>query len=114
MPDGTPPKTPENPIYLPSDERRLIGVASDLVQKCRTTVGMRSSYYRQLAAWTESGKSDGSKSKLNLLYNHIDRLASYLFSPVDLIWGVTNEADVEHKGREVSGSARLVECWKGD
>lgn len=71
-------------VGLPSNERRLVQKALDLIEKCRATSGIRAAYARQLNALIETGQQDGTKSLINMLHSHIDRLSSYLFSPTDL------------------------------
>lgn len=117
MPDGSSfgdSKQPETPITLPSDERKLISRVIDLVSQCRVTSGQRAAYYRQLAAWTETGRQDGSKSKLNLLFNHLDRLASYLFSPVGLKFAIEYRYDYpgEMLKRARVAASTLTDDWE--
>jgi hypothetical protein len=41
----------------------------------------------------ETGRTDGAKSKMNMLYNHLDRLTAYLYSPTDLRFTLDFEND---------------------
>src|SRR5690348_11442386 len=71
-------------IELPSDNRDLLDEANKLIEQCRVSSGMRAAYYRLMNAIAETGRNDGSKSLINLLYNHLTRTAAHLFSPVEL------------------------------
>lgn len=53
--------------------------------------GIRASYCRQLSSIIETGKQDGTRSLINKLYNHVDRLSAHLFSPTDLRFTVDFE-----------------------
>ena len=71
-------------IDLPSDKRKLLKVALDLVEACSSSRGNRAAYCRQINAMVETGRQDGSRSLINMLHFHLDRLASHIFSPTDL------------------------------
>lgn len=78
-------------IELPSDNLELVSFSKDLIEKCRVSVGMRSSYYRLLSAIYETGRYDGTKSLINTLPSNIARLAAHLYSPVELKFSVDFE-----------------------
>lgn len=71
-------------IPIPDKERDIIALANELKETCRVSAGMRASYYRLMNAIAETGRYDGTKSLINLLYKHLDRTAAHLFSPVEL------------------------------
>lgn len=71
-------------IELPTENRELIDVANTLIEQCRVSMGMRQAYYRMMNAIAETGRFDGTKSLINLLYSHLCRTASHLYSPVEL------------------------------
>ena len=75
-------------IPVPSNKRDLLAFAKQLIDDCRVSVGMRSSYYRQLNMIAETGRYDGSKALINMLNNHLTRTADYLFSPVELQFAI--------------------------
>lgn len=79
MPDGAPLG-----IYLPADNKALLSRAMELIQACQSSQGIRAAYARQIYSITETGRQDGTRSKINKLYSHIDRLASHLYSPTEL------------------------------
>jgi hypothetical protein len=78
-------------ITIPDKEKDIIPFSMDLVEQCRISVGMRSAYYRLMNAIAETGRYDGSKSLLSLLYKHLDRTAAHLFSPVELKFSIDFE-----------------------
>jgi len=78
-------------IELPTGKPELIAFCNDLIEKCRVSVGMRSSYYRLLSAIYETGRYDGTKSLINTLPSHVTRLAAHLYSPVELKFSVDYE-----------------------
>ena len=75
-------------LQVPSNKKDLLAFANELVQICNVSVGMRSSYYRQLNMIAETGRYDGTKSLINLLNNHLTRCADYIFSPVQLQFSI--------------------------
>lgn len=68
-------------MRLAQDVDKLTKQAVELVKDCQISFGQRQSAYRQYGQWCETGRNAGSLSIANLLYGHIDRLASHLFSP---------------------------------
>ncbi len=75
-------------LPVPTEKRELLTFANELVQQCRVSVGVRASYCRLMNTITETGRYDGNKSLINMLYKHLDRTASHLFSPVELKFSV--------------------------
>jgi hypothetical protein len=71
-------------ISLPSDEKRLIPAALDLIERCRASAGERAAYSRLLNALAATGRSDGTRSLINMLDMHLMRTAAHLYSPVEL------------------------------
>ena len=78
-------------IPVPSGKQELLAFANDLVEQCRVSVGMRSSYYRQLNMVAETGRYDGMKSLINMLNFQLIRAADHLFSPVQLKFSIDFE-----------------------
>lgn len=103
MPDGA-------LVRLPDDDVGIVRVARDLIDICRAGQGQRLEYYRFLNLVTESGRKDGTKSLVNLMYTVLDRLASHLFSPTDIRLGIDFEnsydKETESRAKRVS---RLLE-----
>lgn len=71
-------------IEIPTDTKELIPFASDLIETCTVSQGMRAAYYRILNTIAETGSYDGTKSLINMMNSHLERVASNLFSPVEL------------------------------
>lgn len=69
---------------IPDTEAELIHFANEMVEQCRVSVGSRAAYCRLMNAIAETGRYDGTKSLINLLYTHLTRTAAHLFSPVEL------------------------------
>jgi hypothetical protein len=102
-------KPDDTPGTIPGDRKKLLKFALDLVEKCRSSAGLRAAYCRQLYAISETGKQDGTRSLINLLWSHLDRLASHLYSPVVLRLSTsfrhTYPKNILERGKEV---ARLL------
>jgi hypothetical protein len=88
----------------------------DLVEKCNVSIGQRVSFYKVMNALCESGKGDGTQSLINLLYNHLDRWSSYLFSPTELRFsiGYTSERPKVDLERAAIVSRLLTDTWQYD
>ena len=78
-------------LEIPTEHRKLVQFASDLVEKCSVSVAVRKSYYRVLNAVAETGRIDGTRSLINMLHQHLDRTAAHLYSPVELKFAVDFE-----------------------
>jgi hypothetical protein len=107
MPDAVP--------FLPiDDKKKLTKIALDLIETCRQSQSIRAGYYRVINQILESGKQDGGKSLINLMYRHVDRFAAHLFSPTDLrfIIDFENEypTNVLDRGKVVARS--LTRTWE--
>lgn len=76
-------------LHVPTESHQAtVAFAQELIEQCRVSSGMRSAYYRMLNIITETGRYNGTKSLINLLYRHLDRTAAHLFSPVELKFSV--------------------------
>lgn len=72
-------------LEIPNSKTRLITWVNDLIERCRSSAGERQSYYRALNTIVETGMDDGqTKSRMNLMYHHLRRTASHIFSPIQL------------------------------
>lgn len=102
-------------IRLPNDDKDLMRVARDTIEVCRDGVGSRLEYYRFLNLISEAGRKDGTKSLINLLYTVLDRLASHLFSPTDIRFGVDfeNAYDKETEMRATRAARLVAHSWEG-
>lgn len=75
---------PFSPFAIPSSDRDRLKFANDLIAICRASAPSRASYCRFLSTVAETGGSSGMRSLVNLMFGIIDRLASHLYSPVEL------------------------------
>lgn len=84
MPLDASEKPADSPASLSRDPKKLLQQAQDISEICMVSQGIRAAYYRQLNSMVETGRQDGTRSLLNMLYGNVDRLASHLFSPTML------------------------------
>lgn len=71
-------------IPLNPDRKKMLGQCLELIEACRASQATRAAWCRLLSTITETGRQDGTRSLINKLYNHLDRLSAHLFSPTDL------------------------------
>jgi hypothetical protein len=76
---NSPPRTPPE-----SDLARL----AECVRVCEVSRASRQQKYRNLRSWYESGSADGSPSRYNKLFAHINVVGSFIFSPGTVRFGV--------------------------
>ena len=93
MPDGS-EKRP-NPLALPDDHKRLVALALELIASCRVSSQIRAAYCRQLNSIIETGRQDGTRSLINKLPGHIDRLGPHLYSPSELNFKIDFEEEYD-------------------
>lgn len=105
---------PEAMADLPGDNMELLRQAQGIIEQCRSDVGSRAAYYRQLNMIVETGKSDGTRSLINLLYNVLDRLSSHLFSPAEIRFSMDfeNEYGSEILKRGQVAARLLARSWE--
>lgn len=84
-------------MLLPDKKKDLIRFALDLVAVCKSSQSMRAAAYRQYAQWVETGRQQGGLAQANMLYAHVDRLHSHLFSPTDLRFTIDFESHYEQR-----------------
>ena len=102
------------PLEIPDNKRQLIAFTSDLVQKCRISSGARAALYRWLSAIVALGRDQGKRSLLNLMYNHLDRYASHLYSPIQLklTMEFENEYPKHFLERGMVAAGAVTKHWK--
>lgn len=71
-------------LEIPKTQAKILAFANELISRCTNSQGNRAAYYQQLDAVARTGTVTGAVSLVNLLHDHLDRLASHLFSPTDL------------------------------
>lgn len=79
-------------MRIPTEIRELTKFAIELAEQCRVSQGKRASVYQSYGQWIETGRPAGELALANMLYSHIDRLHSHLFSPTDLRFAADTEA----------------------
>lgn len=105
---------PEAFTELPSDNRALVREALKIIEICRSDAGARAAYYRTLNMIVETGKNDGTRSLINLLYRMVDRLSSLLFSPTEIRFAMDfeNEYDDDILQRGAVASRLIGRSWE--
>ena len=85
-------------MILPKTLKELAKFSLDLIDNCNASRGQRATAYRHYAMWIEAGQARQSPAGpsnylalANMLYSHVDRLASHLFSPTDLRFSIDFE-----------------------
>lgn len=96
---------PEAMFELPSDNVELVRQAMNVIDICRYDQGNRRNYYQTLNMIVETGKRDGTKSLINMLYSTLDRLSSHLCSPAELRFSMEFDGDY---GDEVLQRGRIA------
>jgi hypothetical protein len=86
--------TPDEEILIPKDPRKLMDRAHEIVEACRVSVSRRAAEAQNADTFVETGRPDGIKSLMNLMYYQEDRLAAHLYSPTALNFAL--EADHEY------------------
>lgn len=101
-------------IEIPTDTKELIPFASELIETCTVSQGMRAAYYRILNTIAETGSYDGTKSLINMMNSHLERVASNLFSPVELKFAMdydnTYAPEIIKKGEVIA--KHLTRQWE--
>ena len=99
---------------LPTNERELLSRVQNIIEDCRASQRVRSNLYRGINLAIETGRMDGSQAIFNLLYAHVDRLASHLYSPVDLRFSIMFDEDygAEWTAKAKRAAKLLTQDWK--
>jgi hypothetical protein len=92
-------------MILEQTQDKLCKQALDIIEICRASQGQRAAAYRSYGQWAETGRASGGLALINVLYSHLDRLASHLMSPSDMRFMM----DFEHPyGREVAAKGAIA------
>jgi hypothetical protein len=107
-------RRPDAMVELPTDNAELVLRTVELIETCRSDAAGRSAYYRQMHQIVETGRNDGSRSLINMLYSMLDRLSSHLCSPAELRFGMDFENEYpEEIQRRGAVAARLIQhAWE--
>lgn len=110
-----------SPINLPDSKEKLVPKALEIIAECRVSAGHRAAQAKMIDMIIDSGRADptGPPSKIPLLYGHLDRTASMLFSPSSLRFSIDYESEYDEKTIERGNvAARVVtrgfERWSAD
>lgn len=101
-------------MRLSRDHKALTKEAIEIAGQCRVSQAKRSSVYRTYGQWIETGRPAGDLALANMLYSHIDRLHSHLFSPTDLRFSIDFEnphEDVRYKQGDAAAKI-LTREWE--
>lgn len=101
-------------LGLPTDKKEIVKYSLDLVEKCQASQSARAAFYRAINVICNTGRDDGKQSLINLLYNHLDRLAANLFSPTELRFDVDfeNEYPKDILDRAAVAGRLLTRNWE--
>lgn len=101
-------------MILPDSERDLTRLAEQTIEKCRVSMATRTQIAQKYSRWMENGTDAREPATANLLYGHIDRLASHLMSPTDLrfIIDFENEQPAEMVARGAVAARVLTREWE--
>jgi hypothetical protein len=93
-------------MRLPEKADHLVEWAKELIDECYVS---REERRDQIGSWIQyfyMGRSDGQQARYNRIYSHLDRLASMLYSPVDVRFGIeydeSEDPDTIRKGQTAS------------
>src|SRR5215469_3568849 len=79
-------------MRIPKKEpKELVQFAIQVAKDCQLSQHERAASYRQYGAIAETGRQSGGLALANLIYSHLDRLASHLFSPNELRFTIDYE-----------------------
>lgn len=75
-------------MILPDDKRTLTRWALNIIDRCDVSMGARANAAKEEQTWLYTGSPDGKGAILNMLYPHIKRTGSYIYSPADLRFNI--------------------------
>jgi hypothetical protein len=108
------PVAPEAMFSLPDDNKQLVAEALKIIEVCRGDAGTRVAQYRQMDMIVEAGRTDGTRSLINLLYRTLDRIASHLCSPAELRFSMDFEMEYPEDilNRGVVAARQVGRIWE--
>lgn len=101
-------------MFVPRGVKKLTTFAEDLVDACTVSQSKRAAAYKVYGQWIEMGRGQGGLALANLLFAHIDRLQSHIFSPTNLRFTIDFERPYD-KGTNLQARAAarvLTRQWK--
>lgn len=89
--------------------KNIGGWAKEIIDQCTASREQRRDQARAFDAWFYCGTGTGDVATYNRIYSHIDRLSSYLFSPVDTRFLIEYDLTVEEvQLRQAEAAARYL------
>lgn len=79
-------------MKVPKTKKELVPWAKELIDECRVSLPNRVQQYRMWRSYYNAGAASGT-TRHNRIYPHIDKLASFLFSPADVKFSIEFDAD---------------------
>lgn len=107
-------------MIIPRSDYARNKLAQMIVEKCQSSRGQREASYRIYSQWLETGwaSEDGDRglALANMLYGHDDRVASHLFSPTQLNFGIEFEPRFKKEWLEkgVVAAKAVTDEWVND
>lgn len=95
-------------MILPESEKELLELAKQLAEKCRVSQATRAQTCRDLSAWKENGTLERPRATANLLYSHVERVASHLMSPSDMRFVIDTENHHPKETQQLCATAARV------
>lgn len=92
-------------MILPSSDKMARWAKDRVIDQCLVSVGARTQLARSINTWRYTGSDSGNQAIFNRLYVHADKLASAVFSPAELRYGVEYENDY---GPELTKRAKVA------
>lgn len=92
-------------MILPSSDNLARWAKERVIDQAMYSAGSRTQLARSINTWRFTGSDSGSQAIFNRLYVHADKLASAVFSPAELRYGVEYENDY---GPELTKRAKVA------
>ena len=89
------------PFKIPGTTEKLVPFCEELIEQCYASLPRRREMYRYFRSYYYTGSGNGTGSKHNKCFSHIDKLSSLLFSPSEV------KFDLSFDGEEVGEFAEM-------
>ncbi len=106
-------------MILPSKTDALTRKAKDVIEACMASQQRRVAAAKVYNSWIETGSAAASaggmqRSLINMLYSHVDRLSSHLFSPTSLRFSIDYDHHYEKPFLLMADTAarQLTRTWE--
>lgn len=96
-------------MRLPPRARSLAQWATELIEECCVSREQRRAQIKMWKSYYYTGTSEGQQARYNRCFAHVDRLASYLFSPSDVRFNIEfDQTESEETAAMGRASARYL------